>query len=57
MPCFSEALRRHFEVDEQFIAVAALHRLAAQGKIEISQVVQAIKDLDIDPEKVDPYFA
>ena len=27
------------------------------GEIEQSQVAQAIKDLDVNPEKIDPYFA
>jgi pyruvate dehydrogenase E1 component len=52
-----DALRRHFEVDAQSITIAALYRLARQGKIPASDVAKAIKDLDVNPEKVDPYFA
>lgn len=52
-----EALRRHFEVDAQCIVVATLYRLAAQGLFNATEVAAAIKDLGIDPEKVDPYFA
>ena len=52
-----EALRRHFEVDAQFITLAALYQLQQRGEIEASVVAQAIKDLGINPEKVNPYFA
>jgi pyruvate dehydrogenase E1 component len=52
-----EALRRHFEVDAQFIVIATLYRLQAQGKIEASVVAQAITDLGVDPEKVNPLYA
>lgn len=52
-----EALRRHFEVDAQFITLAALYQLQQRGEIEASVVSQAIKDLGINPEKVNPYFA
>jgi len=52
-----EALRRHFEVDAQFITLAALRQLQLRGEIESSVVSQAINDLGIDPEKVNPYFA
>jgi pyruvate dehydrogenase E1 component len=52
-----DALRRHFEVDAQCITIATLYRLARTGKIPASDVAQAIKDLDVNPEKIDPYFA
>ncbi|CAD73186.1 MAG TPA: pyruvate dehydrogenase (acetyl-transferring), homodimeric type [Rhodopirellula baltica] len=52
-----EALRRHFEVDAESITIAALGRLAKAGTFEAADVAQAIKDLDYDPDKVDPYFA
>lgn len=51
------ALRRHFEVDEQCVTIATLYQLSQQGKIEASQVEQAIKDLDVDPEKISPLYA
>jgi pyruvate dehydrogenase E1 component len=50
-------LRRHFEVDAEMITVATLYRLAKRGDLQMSAVAQAIKDLNIDPEKTDPYFA
>ena len=52
-----EALRRHFEVDAQFIALAALYQLHLRGDVSANEVSQAIGQLDIDPEKVNPYFA
>jgi pyruvate dehydrogenase E1 component len=52
-----ENLRRHFEVDAQCIALAAMYRLAEMGQIERSQVAAAIKQLEINPEKIDPLFA
>ena len=48
------ALRRHFEVDRNFIALAALKALADEGKIDRTTVRQAISVLDIDPDKPNP---
>jgi pyruvate dehydrogenase E1 component len=47
-----EALRRHFEVDGECIAVAALAALHADGKLDAKTLAQAIKDLGVDPNKV-----
>jgi pyruvate dehydrogenase E1 component len=52
-----EALRRHFEVDAQFITLAALYQLQQRGKLPASAVASAVSDLGIDSEKVNPYFA
>ena len=52
-----EALRRHFEVDAESIAIATLYRLHKTGQFDAAFVAQAIKDLNVDSEKVDPYFA
>jgi pyruvate dehydrogenase E1 component len=52
-----EALRRHFEVDAECITIAVLYRLCKAGRLEAAQVAQAIKDLDVDPEKIDPFYA
>ncbi|MFT7644096.1 MAG: pyruvate dehydrogenase E1 component, partial [Pirellulaceae bacterium] len=52
-----EALRRHFEVDAECIAIAALYRLSLAGEIDAKVVAKAIKSLGVDSEKVDPYFA
>jgi pyruvate dehydrogenase E1 component len=48
------ALRDFFEVDARFIALAALHELALDGKLEASAVEKAAKELGIDPEKPNP---
>jgi pyruvate dehydrogenase E1 component len=47
-------LRRFFEVDAESIAVAVLWRLAQRGEIKPAQVQQAIRDLEVDPEKANP---
>jgi pyruvate dehydrogenase E1 component len=52
-----DVLRRHFEVDAECIVVATLYRLHKQGLFDARYVTQAIKDLGVNPEKVDPYFA
>jgi pyruvate dehydrogenase E1 component len=48
------ALRNFFEVDARFVVLATLATLAREKKIEATLVQQAIKDLDIDPEKTNP---
>ncbi|HZT80152.1 MAG TPA: pyruvate dehydrogenase (acetyl-transferring), homodimeric type, partial [Gemmataceae bacterium] len=52
-----QALRRFFEVDAESIAVAALYQLARRGAIQPQRVAQAIKELGINPEKVNPMHA
>ena len=52
-----ETLRRHFEVDAESIVIATLWRLSKAGVVNAEVVAQAIKDLDYDPDKVNPYFA
>jgi pyruvate dehydrogenase E1 component len=47
-------LRDFFEVDAKHIALATLHALARQKKIESGAVQQAIKELGINPEKANP---
>ena len=48
------SLRDFFEVDARFVVVATLTELARDGQIERTVVAQAIKDLEIDPEKMVP---
>jgi len=48
------ALRDFFEVDARFIALAVLSALAAEKKVRPSVVEKAIKDLDINPNKLNP---
>jgi pyruvate dehydrogenase E1 component len=52
-----ETLRRHFEVDAECITVATLYRLAKQGAVPTTLVAETIRDLGVNPEKIDPYFA
>jgi len=49
-----ERLRRFFEVDAECTAVAALYALAEKGELDRSVVQKAIKELDVDPEKLHP---
>jgi pyruvate dehydrogenase E1 component len=50
-------LRGHFEVNAASIAVAALSRLAREGKFDPKKAAAAIGELGIDPEKIDPAVA
>lgn len=52
-----ESLRRHFEVDAQFVVIATLYQLFKDGKLEAAIVEKAIKDLGVDPEKINPLYA
>ncbi|CAN1598344.1 pyruvate dehydrogenase (acetyl-transferring), homodimeric type [Pseudomonas mediterranea] len=49
-----ESLRRFFEVDRHFIALAALKALADDGKISREKVAEAIRLYGIDPQKQNP---
>jgi pyruvate dehydrogenase E1 component len=51
------ALRRHFEVDAEYIALAALYQLKRHGKCDGQCVAKAITDLGIDPEKQSALYA
>ncbi len=50
------ALRDFFEVDARYVALAALQSLAAAGDIEMKVAQRAVKDLDIDPGKLNPHI-
>jgi pyruvate dehydrogenase E1 component len=47
-------LRRFFEVDAEFTVIATLNALAEKGQLEKAVLAKAIKDLDLNPEKVFP---
>jgi pyruvate dehydrogenase E1 component len=47
---FRHALRRFFEVDRHYVAVAALRELADEGEVDPAQVRKAIERYQIDPE-------
>jgi len=50
-------LRRHFEINAESIAVAALSRLARDGKFDGQRAQNAFKELGVDAEKIDPAIA
>jgi pyruvate dehydrogenase E1 component len=50
-------LRRHFEVDRWFIAIAALKALADEGKVDRATVAAAIAKYRIDVAKPNPFRA
>ena len=52
-----EHLRRHFEVNAESIAAAALSRLAREGKFDAQRAQQAFQELGVDTEKIDPALA
>jgi len=50
-------LRHFFEVNRNFVALAALKALVEQGDLKAKVVADAIKKYGIDPEKADPVTA
>ena len=54
---YRKALRRHFEVDRHYVAVAALAALAADGAVPASTVSDAISRYGVDADKVNPLLA
>jgi pyruvate dehydrogenase E1 component len=51
------ALRHFFEVDARFITLATLRALAQEGQLDTKAVRQAMHDLEIDPNKINPMTA
>jgi pyruvate dehydrogenase E1 component len=49
------ALRKHFEVDRNYIVVTALKALADEGKVDQATVTGAMKALGVDPSKPVPW--
>lgn len=47
-------LRRFFQVDVESTVIGTLYALAQRGEIERAVVAKAIKDLGVDPEKLQP---
>ncbi|MGL4932400.1 MAG: pyruvate dehydrogenase (acetyl-transferring), homodimeric type, partial [Aeromonas sp.] len=50
-------LRRHFEVNEFYVVVAALTELAKRGEVDKQVVADAITKYGIDADKVNPLYA
>jgi pyruvate dehydrogenase E1 component len=51
---YRRILRRHFEVDRHYVAVAALTELAAEGVVPAATVAEAITRYGIDVDKPNP---
>lgn len=51
-----EALRDFFEVDYRYVVVAALYELNKEDLLDKKVVVKAIKDLGLNPKKINPLF-
>src|SRR5258708_25761818 len=49
-----EYLRRHFEINAEAIAGAALSRLAREGKFDAARARLAFEELGVNTEKIDP---
>ena len=49
------ALRKHFEVDRNFIALAALRTLEDEGKVDARPCSRRCRTLGIDPASPDPW--
>ncbi|KTC79680.1 Pyruvate dehydrogenase (decarboxylase component) E1p [Legionella cherrii] len=49
-----QRLRHFFEVDAKFIVLAALNALVAEGSLDKSKVVDAMKRYNIKPDKLNP---
>jgi pyruvate dehydrogenase E1 component len=52
-----QPLRRHFEVDAECVTIATLYQLAKRNQVDRNLVAQAISDLGVNPEKMDPIRA
>lgn len=52
-----ESLRDFFEVDSRYIVLAALSTLHRHYELDLEVVEQAMRDLDINPDKMDPLKA
>ncbi len=51
------SLRDFFEVDARYVALAALTGLAEEGDFARARLAKAARELDIDPDKLDPLTA
>ncbi len=50
-------LRKHFEVNSYYVAVAALKALADEGQFPAGKVQEAIEKYGLNPEKINPLYA
>src|SRR5690606_12529901 len=49
-----EELRRHFEIDCEMITIGVLDALRKEGNVSAKVLAQAIDELGVDPEKIEP---
>ena len=49
-----EYLRKHFEVNAESIAAATLSRLSREKKFDAKKAQKAPRELNINPDKIDP---
>jgi pyruvate dehydrogenase E1 component len=52
---YRKALRKYFEVDRHYVAVAALKALADDGALPVQKVAEAIAKYGIDTERAPPW--
>ena len=52
-----QQLRRHFEVNAESIAGAALWALARNGHLEPTKAQDALRQLGVDPDAQDPAYS
>ncbi len=52
-----EHLRRFFEVDAASITAAALSRLASWQRFDVQRAKQAVNELGLNPNAIDPSIA
>ena len=51
-----EALRKHFEIDTNYVVLTVLSELHREGSIPSSVVDEAIRRSGVDPSGPDPYL-
>lgn len=52
-----QQLRKHFEVNQYYIAYNAIKALVDEGKLDVNAALKARKLYNIDPEKINPLHA
>ena len=51
---YRKRLRRHFEIDRHYVALAALNALANENKLPSSKAAEAIERYGITVDRIDP---
>jgi pyruvate dehydrogenase E1 component len=50
-------LRRHFEIDAEFVAYSTCEALSRHCNFDRKRLPEVLRELEIDPDKVDPAYA